>query len=125
MRSLCCGLLTIASLPALAGEKTACQTRPLIDDGREWHYRTQIPGGPNDDDRCFYVGRGMKPRSELYWSAPELPARAPIVTSEPEPEPTPPAPIVASEPESETDASAPVIIPSRFDEVWRAMGLQR
>jgi len=73
MRSLCCGLLTIASLPALAGEKTACQTRPLIDDGREWHYRTQIPGGPNGDDRCFYVGKGMKPRSELYWSAPELP----------------------------------------------------
>ena len=123
MRSLCCGLLTIASLPALAGEKTACQTRPLIDDGREWHYRTQIPGGPNGDDRCFYVGKGMKPRSELYWSAPELPALAPIVASEPEPEPTP-APIVTSEPEPEPKL-APVIVPSRFDEVWSAMGLQR
>jgi hypothetical protein len=109
MKSLYCGLLTIASLPALAGEKTACQTRPLIDDGREWHYRTQIPGGPNGDDRCFYVGKGIKPRSELYWSTPQPPAVAPIVASEPEPEPEP----------------APVIIPSRFDEVWRAMGLQR
>ena len=113
MRSLCCGLLTIASLPALAGEKTACQTRPLIDDGREWHYRTQIPGGPNGDDRCFYVGNRTKSRSELYWSAPEPPAPPPA-----------PAPIVASEPEPEP-APAPVIIPSRFDEVWRAMGLQR
>jgi hypothetical protein len=109
MRSLCCGLLTIASLPALAGEKTACQTRPPIDDGREWHYRTQIPGGPKGDDRCFYAGSRMKARSELYWSVPELPSPAPVIASEPEPETAP----------------APVIIPSRFDEVWGAMGLQR
>jgi hypothetical protein len=54
---------------AKADERTRCSAEPNWSDGQAWHYRTKIPGYAAGvrDDKCWYVGESMKPRSELYW----------------------------------------------------------
>jgi hypothetical protein len=54
---------------AFGGERMSCEVQPVRGDGREWHYRTKIPGYAGDvrDDKCWYPGERMKPRGELYW----------------------------------------------------------
>jgi len=55
---------------ARGGDKQLCHLEPGLTDG--WHYRTKIP--PLLDQRCYYQGTRMKPRSELYWAgAPTIP----------------------------------------------------
>ncbi len=58
---------------ARSGERVACKAEP--DTNGEWHYRTKIPGYAVGirDDRCWYIGKSMKPRDELYWA--QTPAR--------------------------------------------------
>ena len=55
---------------AHAGERLQCFAQPQ---GRDWHYRTRVPGFNGDvkDDRCWYPGERMKPREELFWPSPE------------------------------------------------------
>src|SRR5262245_6271832 len=75
--------LAILAVPkrALGGEKMMCSLEPQS--RGEWHYRTKIP--PLQEERCYYLGPRMKPRSELYWG--EAPAIAPASVMAPEPEP--------------------------------------
>jgi hypothetical protein len=59
------GLITAA----YGGERMACQVAPN-DPVSSWHYRTKIPGyAPGiRDDKCWYIGKPMKPREELFWA---------------------------------------------------------
>jgi hypothetical protein len=71
-RLIAVGIIGLAlSGNAYAGEKMICNLEPT-NDAAGWHYRTKIGGR---DDRCFYIGPRMKPRSELFWA--EAPAIAP------------------------------------------------
>jgi len=54
---------------AYGGEQQLCQLEPR---DPSWSYRTKIGGR---SDKCWYEGRRMKPRRELYWA--ETPAIAP------------------------------------------------
>jgi len=62
-------LLLVLIGQAFGGERMSCEVQPVRGDGREWHYRTKIPGYAGDvrDDKCWYPGERMKPRGELYW----------------------------------------------------------
>lgn len=55
---------------------TACVPEPILDLApiEQWQYRTKIDGRP---DKCWYVGRRMKPRDQLYW-APAPPPETPF-----------------------------------------------
>ena len=63
-----------------AGEVMQCAAVP---GGKDWHYRTKIPGYVGDvkDDRCWYNGPRMKPRGELFWPSASNPT--PINVGEP------------------------------------------
>jgi hypothetical protein len=54
---------------ARGGELVQCAVK-RGDPALEWHYRTKIPGydSGTKDDKCWYVGKRMKPRDELFWS---------------------------------------------------------
>jgi len=82
-----CPLLLVLIIEAHGVERIACEAQPR-DDGREWHYRTKVPGYSGDvrGDRCWYVGERMKPRDELRWSV------TPTVATDP------PKPAVVSDP---------------------------
>jgi len=54
---------------ARGGEQQLCQLEPR---DPSWSYRTKVGGR---SDKCWYEGRRMKPRRELYWA--ETPAIAP------------------------------------------------
>jgi len=62
-------LLLLLIGQAFGSERMSCKVQPVRGDGREWHYRTKIPGYAGDvrDDKCWYPGERMKPRGELYW----------------------------------------------------------
>jgi hypothetical protein len=71
-------MLLILAVPrqARGGERVACEPQSLRGDGKEWHYRTKVGGRR---EQCWYIGRPMKPRSELYWE--EQPQPSPSVTT--------------------------------------------
>jgi hypothetical protein len=70
--------LLILAVPrqARGGERVACEPQPVRGDGKEWHYRTKVGGRP---EQCWYIGRPMKPRSELYWEEQQK-SLPPVVT---------------------------------------------
>jgi len=70
--------LLILAVPRQAGggERVACEPQPLRGDGKEWSYRTKVGGRL---DQCWYIGRPMNPRSELYWEEQQQPL-PPVVT---------------------------------------------
>lgn len=67
---------------ARSGERLPCFAEPQ---GRDWHYRTKVPGFNGDvrGDRCWFNGPSMKPRDELYWPSPPAPEPLPLNVGEP------------------------------------------
>lgn len=57
---------------AHGGELMICHLQP--NDAGGWHYRTKVRGRR---EQCWYQGREMKPRRELYWA--EAPAVPPLI----------------------------------------------
>ena len=65
------GIALILFAVSARGGSLPCAASP---GGRDWHYRTKVPGYAGDvhDDKCWYDGPRMKPREELYWPAPDV-----------------------------------------------------
>jgi hypothetical protein len=83
-----------------AGERIECEMQPVTSDTREWHYRTKIDGR---EDKCWYPGERMKPRSELYWGR----STAPTNTGQPEEADQPQPPLSAVPPQEEVMPNKP------------------
>lgn len=85
----------------VAGVLTVCVPEPLLEvaDISQWQYRTKVDGRP---EKCWYVGKRMKPRNELTWAS-----------SDPQigPEPS------AAQPGADSSPPAPVLTP--FEERWK------
>ncbi len=81
LAATCILLFALTVRNALGGELMRCHLEP--NDAGGWHYRTKIGGRP---EQCWYQGRDMKPRRELYWAeTPAVPTIPPIDIMEPEP----------------------------------------
>ena len=95
-------LLLLLSSSASTGMLTVCVPEPLlaIADITQWQYRTKVDGRP---DRCWYVGRRMKPRNELTWAGPD-PQSGPM-----------PGPVV----QPGEGSTAPPVLSPNFDQRWK------
>ena len=84
LAATCVALFVVTVRNAYGGELMICHLQP--NDAGGWHYRTKVGGRR---EQCWYQGRNMKPRRELYWAeAPALPpSLPPIDIMAPEPEP--------------------------------------